>query len=143
MKAFWNKVRKADGCWDWMAYKNACGYGVIGIAGKATLAHRLSYELHRGEIPSDMCVCHSCDNPGCVNPDHLWVGSRKDNMVDMAAKGRAPGKPGEKNFNAKLCEVDVGIIRSVGSPARKVAEFFDVSVSTIYKVRDRSLWASV
>ena len=92
---FWDKVAIAaddDGCWEWQAYKNPAGYGKIGVGGRGkgiALAHRVSWELKFGQIPDGLCVCHVCDNPGCVRPGHLFLGTHKDNMTDMAKKGRA------------------------------------------------------
>src|SRR5688572_21396248 len=84
------KVLKTAGCWRWLATKNNKGYGMIGInaaIGKR-LAHRVSYELYVGPIPDGLCVLHHCDNPECTRPDHLFLGTKKDNMADMDAKGR-------------------------------------------------------
>jgi hypothetical protein len=76
-------------CWEWSTNKNNKGYGMFYFNGKKQLAHRFSYELYLGEIPKNICVLHKCDNPGCVNPNHLFLGTRKDNAIDMSNKKRA------------------------------------------------------
>ena len=86
-KRFWAKVNKSGGCWIWTA-QNVNGYGRIRINKKLILAHRFVWEMVNGLIPKDLDVLHSCDNPSCVNPKHLWVGTHQDNMDDRDKKGR-------------------------------------------------------
>jgi hypothetical protein len=85
---FWRKVRKGEGCWEWTGARNSKGYGNVRIARRYRGAHRVSYELTRGPIPAGLLVCHSCDNPVCVRPDHLFLGTVKNNSDDMVRKGR-------------------------------------------------------
>ncbi len=75
-------------CWNWLGCKSPQGYGKTSVAGRAARAHRVSYELHKGPIPEGMMVLHSCDNPSCVNPSHLSVGTAADNAADTVARGR-------------------------------------------------------
>lgn len=87
---FWRGVQKSDGCWEWTRYRLPNGYGRASAEGGGMdYAHRVSWRLHFGEIPSGLYVCHRCDNRSCVRPDHLFLGTHQDNMDDMKAKGRA------------------------------------------------------
>lgn len=90
---FWAKVRKTDTCWLWTGGLATYGYGRLWIGPHAVGAHRFSYELANGPVPSGVLVCHSCDNPACVNPAHLWLGSAAENNRDRDAKGRARHLP--------------------------------------------------
>lgn len=86
---FWEKVDKTGDCWEWTGFKNRQGYGQFQVSTKnGQPAHRVSFELANGKIPDGMHVCHKCDNPPCVRPDHLFLGTPSDNMKDMVKKGR-------------------------------------------------------
>ena len=90
MDRFWSKVKvgAADECWEWQAGLDSDGYGRIQFDGKRQGAHRFSWILHNTDIPQGMCICHRCDNPACVNPNHLFLGTQVDNIYDMVSKNR-------------------------------------------------------
>jgi hypothetical protein len=154
MDKFWSRFERGDGCWLWTAGKTRAGYGFLGDRGKPVYAHRLSWEVHRGPIPPNTEVCHDCpggDNPACVNPDHLFLGSHADNLADMGAKGRRDTSglgphPGESHPGAKLTEADVRAIRARvagGESHYALARAFDVSRPTITAVITRRHWSHV
>lgn len=93
--SFWSKVAMIPehSCWEWIGAKVSSGYGSFGVNRRATAAHRYSYELHYGPITKGLCVLHRCDNSGCVRPEHLVLGTKKDNAQDMARKGRGAFQP--------------------------------------------------
>ena len=103
------RIKKApNGCWEWTGSVNDKGYGLIYVEGKSKRAHRITYQLFKSEIPKGLFICHHCDNPGCVNPEHLFVGTQKDNMQDCIRKGRfvrptKNGKPSNQNTNKTHC----------------------------------------
>lgn len=92
---FWAKVEKGPDCWEWKAFRNK-GYGKFTYNGRMYLAHRLSWILTNGPIPDGLGVLHSCDNPPCVNPDHLFLGTQLDNMRDASNKGRCANQRSKK-----------------------------------------------
>jgi len=132
---FWSRVEKTDGCWLWRWSLNKLGYGVIGVRGRAVRAHRLSWELANGPIPDGKVICHHCDNPRCVRPDHLFVGSHADNVADKVAKGRCPR--GENAGPAKLTGAQAAEIRAArdaGESYASIAARFGVGLSATWKV---------
>lgn len=145
---FWEKVNIGlpDECWEWTAYRNQDGYGMIHISRGVTHAHRVAWELANGPIPQDMSVCHHCDNPSCCNPDHLYVGTQADNMQDMSKRGRGvyPDTRGENHGLSKLTEHDVREIRRLrseeGWTLRQLAAAFSVSESTVSVVARHEAW---
>ena len=146
MQRFWDKVKKSTSsdCWEWTAARTQSGYGQIGIDGVVKYAHRFSWELHFDEIPDGLCVCHHCDNPGCVNPNHLFVGTIADNNRDMSVKGRQRGPSGEKSANSKLTKEDVLEIRrlyAIGDYLqREIADQFNIDRSQISRVVCQKTW---
>lgn len=148
---FWNKVDKKskDECWEWTGSKYYNGYGQFFENPNKICAHRFSYEMYYGTIFGNLLVCHKCDNRGCVNPHHLFLGTHKDNLADMYKKGRqnCKGAPGEKNCKAKLTEQQVLEIRYLHDSGKmknkQLAEKFKTPVSTIESVVGRHTWKHI
>ena len=140
-------LNKDDGCWNVKPTARG-GYGKIGIFGRTSLYHRVSFELHKGPIPDGMMVCHKCDNPSCVNPDHLFLGTAQDNMDDKIKKGRHKGaKTGILNHLAKLVDWQVSEIRAHIQDGKlkqhEIASLYGVSQTTINNIKTGKRWGHV
>lgn len=148
-RVFWTHVRAdPSGCWEWAGCIDHRGYGELRRAGRGHRAHRVAWELVNGPIPPDLEVCHRCDNPPCVRPDHMFLGTHRENMRDAAAKGRMVVRPenrrrGEAHGMAKLTEakvLEMRRLRSEGVSCRLLAVQFGVHLRTAYYVTDRRTW---
>jgi len=142
---FWSKVDKSGGenaCWNWTASVNKYGYGKIRGATKMTVSHRAAYELTYGEISGDLWVLHSCDNPKCCNPKHLFLGTHQDNEVDKVSKGRHAW--GERNGSHKLTWEQVKYIRARysegGITYRELALEMGVTRESVANIVTRKSW---
>lgn len=134
------------GCWIWIGSANRKGYGSCrGLQNRTDGAHRVSWQLYRGPIPSGMMVLHHCDVPACVNPDHLYVGTAQQNTDDMMRRGRHKTKRGSDCWRSKFSEEDVHYIRSLNKPlpAKDLAERYGVDPKSIYEVYNRKVWKHV
>lgn len=123
-----------SGCWEWTKRKDKDGYGIVMFRGKNLRGHRLSMEIHTGQrVPDDRVVCHRCDNPGCVNPEHLFIGTVADNAQDALSKGRAFVR--KKNGRTKIDGKAVEEIVSCEESPKRLAERFGVTRATIDRIR--------
>lgn len=155
---------EADGCWEWSGSRlyhrrHRTSYGRFWLRGKTVGAHRVSFEMTHGILGPGECACHSCDNPGCVNPSHLWAGSHQENMRDRGIKGRAAFgernahstmphtiKRGEQHGSSKLTEEQVREIRSTPKfkgRRKMLADKFRVSKALIDKVTTNAVWRHI
>lgn len=144
IKRFFKQVNKTDYCWNWTSALNP--YGSFSIFHSKYLAHRISYLMHKGSIPDGLKVCHTCDNPKCVNPEHLWIGTQKENMQDCFAKGRMKNRYQRKgveiNF-AKLTEEQVIEIRHLhrqGVPRKELGVRFNTCTGNIDSIVTYKNW---
>lgn len=146
---FWGNVEKGTDCWIWQAGKFDNGYGQFRVGNKKIKAHRFAWEAVNGPIPEGIKVLHKCDNPPCVNPDHLFLGTNRDNTVDALIKGRIqPAKNlkhfvGEESPNAKLTDVSVLQIREAFQSGRSkywIAKKFGIAQSTVTQIVTGVTW---
>ena len=146
MERFWAKVDKTDpsGCWIWKGCRTSAGYGQIRTGGlkdgKALYAHRMMWETIYGNIPESMEVLHKCDNPSCVNPTHLFLGTQADNINDCVRKGRFNRPFGENHPKAILTQKQVQGIREATLSQRKLAHIYGVSRGAIQGILSKRNW---
>lgn len=138
-KKFNKFVIKKDGCWDWSRSKNKAGYGYMLHRHKLLKAHRISYMIHKGEIPKSVFVLHSCDNPPCSNPDHLFLGTNTDNMRDMVSKGR--NKPRATLTSEQV--IGVRKLLDLGVSSARIARDFGVSDVAIHYIKHGKTWKKI
>ena len=151
-------VQTSTGCLEWTAYTDKYGYGIVRLKRKTILAHRVAYLIATGNDPREMCVCHTCDNPSCVNPLHLFLGTPAENQIDKERKKRGNHPTGDNNgsrthphkrprgeghWNSKLTAADIPIIRSDPRSHRVIASEFGVAGSLISHIKSRKLWAYI
>jgi len=141
---FWSKVDISGDCWTWCAGKYSSGYGMFNFNGKDIGAHRAAWIFTHGEIADGLFVLHKCDNPPCVNPEHLFLGTHQDNMTDKARKGRVKSTIGE--YKKKLCADDVREIRrlrSQGELEPVIGAMFGITQCHVSKIALRQCWKGV
>ena len=135
------KVDKTEDCWNWKAGVQHFGYGQFSVGHKGYVAHRYSWIMHKGSIPKALFVCHKCDNPKCVNPDHLFLGSQAKNMKDKTKKGRA--QKGTDCYNSKLTPEKVVAIINDTRYYKEIANEYKISTSLIAKIRAGEAWKHI
>lgn len=142
-------VKIAEGCWNWIGAHDKDGYGWISVNKEQIYAHRYSYTVSYGPIPESVQVLHKCDNPRCVNPDHLFLGTHQDNMDDMLQKGRKRTVCGEENGTAKLTEEQVNEIRARYIPRHPIhgcnamAREFGIGQMEVSRIINRKRWKHI
>jgi hypothetical protein len=141
---FWQKVLRTPDCWQWIASCTTHGYPQIregNCHSRMLKAHRVCWEIHFGPIPDGMHVLHRCDNPGCVNPSHLFLGTNLDNINDCIAKNRKP--KGEEIWTSKLREDQIPIIRTSGFSQQKIANIFGITQRAVSKIKLCQTWKHI
>lgn len=137
-EGFWSRVKKGEGCWEWQGGTSDRGYGRIKVNGKMRRAHRVAWALTHGRDPTKM-VLHTCDNPSCVRPDHLYEGNHAENMRDRAVRGRLDQR-GTKNPAQHLFPEEVLAIRADPRTQADIASSYGISQSHVSQIKRRTIW---
>jgi len=140
---FWGRVWKTENCWLWLGHYNDAGYGVISYKGINTLAHRISWGIHKGPIPNGMCVLHNCDNSACINPDDLHLGDRDLNNKEREQRNPGTQAKGEQCARSKLTTEIVLAIRADSRPYSQLVVAYSMSKSAIAAIKTRATWKHV
>lgn len=144
---FWDHVEKTKTCWIWMGCKFSNGYGRVRLSPtKTVVAHRMAWQMTRGEIPAGMMVCHKCDVRDCCNPAHLFLGNARDNVRDCMKKGRRASNVGENHPSAKLTEQKVLKIRQgrlSGIPLSVFAKKYGVTIQAVSLASNGASWSHI
>ena len=143
---FWSKVLKTSNCWEWIGTIHKRGYGHFKVGRDNNLkAHRVSYIIGKGSIPTGLYVLHHCDNPKCVRPSHLFIGTQRDNIQDAVSKSRM--HQGEKNHTAKITVKDVKEIRLKYIPykcgCKKLGREYGLAERTVHQIVKGQIWKHV
>lgn len=136
-----NSVRGHNGCLVWNGARSTEGYGHLSVKGRSTLVHRLAWQEANGDIPAGMFVCHRCDNPSCLNPDHLFIGTPAANHIDMVIKRRKARLHGDKNPRAKLSFAKVAAIRRARGSNRSIGSAFGISHGHVSRIKRGVAWS--
>ncbi len=138
------EMDESTGCWEWTGTKTTGGYGLFRCLRQDMPAHRFSWWMYHGPIPDGIYVLHHCSNPGCVNPEHLFLGTAKDRTRNMGKKGQGKHLKGADHNNAKLSKDDVDEIKKLveaGYTGASIARQFNISASVISKIKTGKHWA--
>lgn len=138
-----SRLNELTGCLEWQGAVDKDGYGFLEIAKKGYRAHRISYELHIGPIPNGFNVCHKCDNRRCINANHLFIGTQKDNMQDCSKKGRLRDQKGALSTSAILSPEDILKIRADTRTHREIAKVYNISCASVSLIKNYKQWTNV
>jgi Autographiviridae endonuclease len=148
-RRFWKHVRIGPGCWEWTASRKPAGYGELRVRGVNLYAHRLSWLISYGTLPAELCVLHRCDNPPCVRPDHLFLGTDNENHRDMRAKGRDSKPPRFVGSGHPMARIDEATARLVwrlwcaGLSRAQIRTRTGVPPTTVYMITSRRQWRHI